>query len=125
MGCASSSAAIEPISTEQPKAPMVQLSTVEAFDTTDESDLDALHNPASTQNTVIDWEWKAADTKMADLNSAGKARPKSRDTSAQKSSGFEPVSTTIELLDFEETEFDDPAVANAPVIEGRNSNPPR
>ncbi len=124
MGCASSSAAIEPKSTEQPKAPTVQSSTVEAFDTTDNSDFEALEIPTSSQNTVIDWEWKPADTKTADSDSAGKAQPlKSRNTPAQNSSGFEPMPSMIELLDFEETEFDDPAVANAPVVEGRNRSP--
>ena len=129
MGCASSSTATEPATTEQHKPSIVvQSSTVEAFDATDESDLDALKNQSATQNTVIDWDWKPAHTNAAnfDVATIKAGLPICRNTADQGSSGF-AMGASIELQDFEETEFDAPfsTVENAPYVDGRNLNPSR
>jgi hypothetical protein len=131
MGCASSSTATEPspATTEQHKPLIVvQSSTVEAFDSTDESDLDALKTQTATQNTVIDWNWKPAHTNAEnfDVATIKAGLPMCRSTADQSPSGF-VTGASIELQDFEETEFDAPfsTVENAPFVDGTNLNPSR
>jgi hypothetical protein len=126
MGCGSSSTATDPTPVAQSKpSSVVQVSAVEAFDTADESDLNTLNNPTTTQNTAIDWDWKPANLKAADSDAVNKARLiSSHNASDQNTSGFPHMDPIIELQDFEETEFDAPAVEDdAPVSDGRNSSP--
>ncbi len=132
MGCASSSTATEPATTEQHNPSIVVPSSkVEAFDSTNESDLDALETQTATQNTVIDWDWKPAHTNAANLDVATikAGLPICRNTADQSPSGF-VMGASIELQDFEETEFDAPfsTVENAPFVDdktGRSLNPAR
>ena len=123
MGCSSSSVVSEP--KERLNAQIVESSVVEAFDTADDSELDTLNSSTTAPNTVIEWDWKPALSKSNDSDSDSKNThplPLPRNASDQDQSGPVPMDRILELEDFEETEFDAPAV-NAPVLDGRNSTP--